>query len=85
MGENAKPSTVTVTFADGKKLQGTLVHKDDFLVTLILADGTRKSVAREGDVPKVDVHDPYEAHKKLVPTLTDDDMHNVTAYLATIK
>ena len=34
---------------------------------------------------KAVVHDPNEAHKKLVPTLTDDDMHNVTAYLATVK
>ncbi|HEV2446433.1 MAG TPA: cytochrome c [Candidatus Sulfopaludibacter sp.] len=84
-GENAKPPTVTVTFADGKKVEGTLVRKDDFLVTLTLADGTRKSIAREGDAPKVEVHDPYEAHKKLAPALTDDDMHDVTAYLATIK
>src|SRR5262249_55694841 len=84
-GENTKPSTVTVTLPNGRALGGGLVRKDDFIVTLTLADGTRKSVAREGDVPKVQVHDPYEAHKKLVPTLTDDDMHNMTAYLATIK
>jgi len=84
-GENAKPSTVTVTLANGQKLEGTLVRKDDFIVTMILSDGTRKSIARDGDVPRVEVHDPYEAHKKLVPALTDDDMHNVTAYLATVK
>lgn len=84
-GENTKPSTVTVTLANGQKLDGILVRKDDFLVTMMLADGSRKSIAREGDVPKVEVHDPNEAHKKLVPALTDDDMHNVTAYLATVK
>jgi len=72
-----------VTLADGQKLEGVLVRKDDF--TLILADGTRRSVTREGDTPQVEVHDPYAAHKKLLPTLTDDDMHNVTAYLATVK
>jgi cytochrome c oxidase cbb3-type subunit 3 len=48
-------------------------------------DGSRRSIARDGDVPKVEVHDPYEAHKKLVPTLTDNDMHDVTAFLATVK
>ncbi|HLK69552.1 MAG TPA: c-type cytochrome [Bryobacteraceae bacterium] len=84
-GENAKPSTVTITFTNGQTLEGVLVRKDDFDVTMILADGTRKTVARDGDKPKVVVHDPNEAHKKLAPTLTDDDMHNVTAYLATIK
>jgi len=84
-GEGGKPMTVTVTLADGSKLEGVLVHKDDFLVTLTLADGTRRSVARDGDRPKVEVHDPNEAHKKLAPTLTDDDMHDVTAYLATVK
>lgn len=84
-GENAKPSTVTVTLANGQKLEGTLIRKDDFIVTMTLADGTRRSVARDGEVPKVEVHDPNAAHKKLVPTLTDDDMHNVTAYLATVK
>jgi cytochrome c oxidase cbb3-type subunit 3 len=83
--ENIKPATVTVTFANGETLQGTLVRKDDFVVTLILPDGARRSIPREGDVPKVVVHDPYEAHKKLMPVLADDDMHNVTAYLATVK
>jgi cytochrome c oxidase cbb3-type subunit 3 len=80
-----KPASVTVTLANGQKLQGTLVRKDDFIVTLILADGTRKSIARDGDVPQVEVHDPDEAHKKLAPTLDDKDMHDVTAYLATMK
>jgi cytochrome c oxidase cbb3-type subunit 3 len=84
-GENAKPSTVTVTLPNGQKLDGLLVRKDDFIVTLTLADGTRRSIAREGDAPKVEVHDPNEAHKKLVPALDDKDMHDVTAYLATVK
>jgi cytochrome c oxidase cbb3-type subunit 3 len=84
-GGGEKPSTVTVTMANGEKVEGTLIRKDDFIVTLREQDGTRRSIAREGDVPKVEVHDPNEAHKKLVPTLTDKDMHDVTAYLATVK
>jgi cytochrome c oxidase cbb3-type subunit 3 len=84
-GENAKPSPVTVTLADGRKLTGTLVRKDDFIVTLTLPDGTRKSIARDGDEPKVEVRDPNEAHKKLAPALDDKEMHDVTAYLATLK
>lgn len=84
-GEGGKPSTVTVTLANGQKLMGTLVRMDDFIVTLTLADGARKSIAREGKLPAVEVHDPNEAHKKLVPLLDDKDMHDVTAYLATVK
>jgi cytochrome c oxidase cbb3-type subunit 3 len=84
-GGGGKPSTVTVTLSNGQKLEGALVRKDDFIVTLTLSDGTRRSIARNGDEPRVEVHDPYEAHKKLVPTLDDRDMHDVTAYLATLK
>src|SRR4029077_19515707 len=84
-GGPAKPAPVTGTLGNGQKLEGTLVRKDDFIVTLTLADGTRKSITRDGDVPKVEVHDPLDAHKKFVPTLDDKDMHDVTAYLATVK
>lgn len=84
-GGTTKPTPVTVTLSNGQRLEGTLIRKDDFIVTLTLSDGTRKSIARNGDVPKVEVHDPDEAHKKLVPTLDDKDMHDVTAYLATVK
>ena len=84
-GGGGKPSTVTVTLASGEKVEGVLIRKDDFIVALTQKDGTRRSIVRDGDTPKVEVHDPYEAHKKLVPTLTDEDMHDVTAYLATVK
>jgi len=84
-GGGSKPMPVTVTLANGQKLEGTLIRKDDFIVTLTLADGTRKSITRNGDVPKVEVRDPDAAHKKLAPTLDDKDMHDVTAYLATVK
>ena len=84
-GESSKPITVKVTLADGTKVDGILIRKDNFIVTLRLPDGSRRSIAREGDTPKVEVHDPNDAHKKLVPTLDDKDMHDVTAYLATVK
>ena len=79
---------VTVTMANGTKFEGKLVRKDDFLVVLTLADGTRKAIARNGDVPKVEVKDPNEAHKKMALALDDPEnknMHDVTAYLVTLK
>ncbi len=78
----------TVTLANGQTLEGRLVRKDDFLVIITLADGTRKSLVRDNGVPKVDVKDPQEAHKKMMLVMDDPDnknMHDITAYLATIK
>ncbi len=81
----ARPVTVVVTPASGTPIEGRLVRLDDFIVTLIQEDGTRRTFARKGDVPEVDVRDPSAAHRTLVPTLAEKDMHNVTAYLWTIK
>ena len=49
------------------------------------ADGTPRTFRRNGDVPKVDVRDPLEAHRNLLPTYTDKDIHDLTAYLAGVK
>jgi len=87
-GGGGAGNPVTVTMPDGKKLEGKLVRKSDFLIILTLADGTRKSIARDGDVPKVEVKDPNEPHKKMVLALDDPEnknLHDVTAYLATLK
>jgi cytochrome c oxidase cbb3-type subunit 3 len=77
--------TVTVTLASGAMVEGQLVHIDDFLVTLKLPDGTSRSFRREGNLPKVVVRDPLQAHKDLLPVYTDKDIHDVTAYLVTLK
>jgi cytochrome c oxidase cbb3-type subunit 3 len=79
------PATVTVTMINGQTVQGTLVRKDDFIVTLIEADGTRRTISRNAEVKSVDVKDPRDAHKNLAMHLEDKDMHDVTAYLATVK
>ena len=81
----AQPTTVKVTFANGDTVDGTLVYKDDFLVTLLEPDGTRRTITRNARVKSVDVNDPREAHRKLAMRLADKDMHDVTAYLATVK
>ena len=78
-------ATVTITMTNGQKVEGTLVRKDDFIVTLIEQDGTRRSISRNAEVKSVDVSDPRDAHKNMAMHLDNNDMHNVTAYLATIK
>jgi cytochrome c oxidase cbb3-type subunit III len=80
-----KPITVTVTLPSGEKVEGPLVRIDDFLVTVRLADGTLRTVRRTGNVPKVEINDPLHAHRALLAEYTDKDMHDVTAFLATLK
>jgi cytochrome c oxidase cbb3-type subunit III len=77
--------TVTVTEASGQKVEGRLDRLDDFLVVLTPADGVQRSFRRDGDVPKVELHDPLAGHKQLLPVYTDKDIHDVTAYLVTLK
>ena len=50
-----------------------------------LADGSTKTWARERGVPKVEITDPLQAHIDIMTRLSDTDMHNLTAYLATLK
>jgi cytochrome c oxidase cbb3-type subunit III len=69
----------------GPQFEGRLARIDDFTVSLILEDGTRRTFVRTASGPKVEVRDPGDAHRKLVPTLAEKDMHNVTAYLWTLK
>ena len=77
--------TATVTMPNGEKVQVQVLRLDNFFITLLLVDGRQRTIRREGDVPKVDVKDPLEFHKKVPAILTDKDMHDVTAYLATLK
>ena len=78
-------TTVTVTLANGQKVEGRLGRIDDFIVTLTQADGSPRSFRRDGETPKVEIHDPQAAHRQLLPKYTDKDIHNLTAYLVTVK
>ncbi|HVW09141.1 MAG TPA: c-type cytochrome [Bryobacteraceae bacterium] len=82
---DARTVMVTVTEPSGEKVEGPLVQLDDFLVSLTMPDGTIRTFSRNGDVPKVEVKDPMQAHKNLLDTLKNKDMHDVTAYLETLK
>lgn len=77
--------TVAVTPSAGAKVEGTPVRIDDFYVVVRLADGTQRTFERSGDSPRVEIRDPYEGHRKLLPMYTDRDIHDVTAYLVTLK
>jgi len=84
-GGRGRAVPVTVTLSPGQKIEGTLVRLDDFYVVVELADGSQRTFQREGERPVVETRDPLEAHRQLLATYTDADIHNVTAYLATLK
>ena len=83
-GAGRKPVTVTVTTASGEKAEGELIEMDDFNVSLRDKDGQYRSFAR-GPGVTVEKHDPYEAHEKLLDQYTDKEIHDVVAYLETLK
>jgi cytochrome c oxidase cbb3-type subunit III len=77
--------TATVKLPSGETVEGRVLRIDDFIVTLRLADNSVRSFTREGDVPKVEVKDPMKGHRDLLGVYTDKDIHDVTAYLVTLK
>jgi len=82
---NAPPMIAVVTLPSGEKVEGKVDRIDDFVVSLTLADGTHRSFAIEGNTPAVEIRDPLQTHKDLLRTYSDADIHNVTAYLVTLK
>ena len=79
------PATVTVTSANGQTVQGRLRRIDDFIVSVILDNGEERTIRRDGDSPKVELTDPLKPHRDLLASYTDTEIHDITAYLVTIK
>lgn len=77
--------TVRVTMPGGEVVSGTLLAVDDFFATLTDAAGRRRIIARDNEIPRVEINDPIEAHRQQMMKYTDADMHNLTAYLVSLK
>ncbi|HUB29739.1 MAG TPA: c-type cytochrome [Terracidiphilus sp.] len=65
-------------------ISGRVTQLSDFRITLLDASGTTHAIDRESGV-EVQVNDPLAAHESFLTTLANNDMHNVTAYLETLK
>ncbi len=76
--------TVTVTTESGQTLAGALERMDDFNVALRDASGNFHSVRRTPGTRVVKT-DPFAAHVALLSRLTDKNIHDVVAYLETLK
>jgi len=77
--------TVTVTMQTGETVKGQLDQIDDFMVALTDSDGNYHSYVRHGDNPKVTISNPLQPHFDMLRNFKDEDIHNVTAYLVTLK
>jgi cytochrome c oxidase cbb3-type subunit 3 len=76
---------VVVTPASGPSIEGRLERIDDFSVSLLQPNGVRRTIRRLGNVPSVEIRDPLAMHKRLLHTYTDRDIHDITAFLMTLK
>jgi cytochrome c oxidase cbb3-type subunit III len=77
------PTKVTVQLASGERVSGTLDHLDEFTVSMHDSAGWYRSFSPENVT--VSVQDPRAAHEALLPKYTDQEMHDVLAYLETLK
>ena len=76
-------SKVTVTLRNGQKLTGTLAYRDEFTIALIDHDGNYKSWSV--NIVKYTIDSPADAHVELFNRYTDDDIHNLMAYIQTLR
>ena len=79
------PVTVTVTLPSGQRFQGELDHSSAFIVALRDSNGTYRSFARHDSIPNVVLKIPFQWHIDMLPQWRDSDIHDLTAYLVTLK
>jgi cytochrome c oxidase cbb3-type subunit 3 len=74
---------VTVTLGSGETMTGTLAYRDEFTVGMTDANGWYRSWPADSITYSID--DPSEAHATLLGKYTDADIHNLMAYLQTLR
>jgi cytochrome c oxidase cbb3-type subunit 3 len=77
------PQNVTVTVGSGQVVTGKLAYRDEF--TIALTDSSGWYRAWPTSQVKFAVDDPLQAHVEQLGKYTDDDMHDVLAYLQTLR
>jgi len=78
-----KPTIAVVSLPSGEQVKGPLAHADDFVIALRDASGWYRSFLR--DRVKVELQDPLAVHRELLDKLTQADVHNLFAYLESLK
>jgi cytochrome c oxidase cbb3-type subunit III len=83
-GGPKSPPRATVTLPDAKTIVGTVKHQDDFYISVYDAEGNYHSIAL-GKGVKVLVEDDLVFHRQMLDHYTNTQMHDLTAYLVTLK
>src|ERR1700682_629938 len=78
-----KHTTAVVTLPSGEQVKGSVEHADDFVIAVRDKTGWYRSFRR--DRVKVELQDGLAGHRELLNTLRQADVHNVFAYLETLK
>lgn len=82
-GDTAQ-AKATIQLTSGETVTGPLMAEDDFSVTIRDASGARKIYQRSA-AANIKIDDPISAHFDQLGKYTDADMHNVYAYLESLK
>ena len=82
--DNSLSITASVIEAGGTALTGRVIQMSDFRITLIDTKGQTRGIARGLGV-SVQIKDPLAPHLALIMNLKNEDMHNITTYLETLK
>lgn len=75
--------TAVVTDKSGHQFKGDLIYSDEFFITVLNSDGSQRTFSRPA--VKLEVHDPLAMHVALLTQYTDKDIHDLFAYLETLK
>ncbi len=76
-------SKVTVKTRSGKTFTGTLAYQDEF--TIGMKDASGAYLSWPADLVTFQVDKPAEEHVAAMIKYTDDDIHDVLAYIQTLK
>jgi cytochrome c oxidase cbb3-type subunit III len=73
----------TITLPSKQTVTGKVVYQDEFTIAITDAAGWHRSWPTSQ--VKISVTNPLDAHIAMLPKYTNDDLHNVLAYLQTLK
>jgi len=75
--------TATITLPSGETISGAVTYRDEF--NIAITDAAGRSRSWPASEVKISVKDPLQAHADLLSKYTDADIHNLIAYLQTLK
>jgi mono/diheme cytochrome c family protein len=82
--EAKEPPNAKITLSSSETISGKLRYLDDFLAVIEQGNGSTRTIRRDASV-QITVDDPLASHRELLDRYKDSDIHNLTAYLATLK